>query len=193
MGQETLELRYLSHEDQSDAVVASILHLSNSILGGSESESHRTSLEIWKTRLSDPASTIVYIVPRPSGDDRFATVPLRSSTYTPAGSRMTPVAFIFAYPRSHPEPLRDGSSRSLHIWLAGVSEEYRGRRCLGAMVNALMELEKNRQGSPSLPTLTVCTSPTRFPSMWAWLKTRTQWVLEKEWDDGKVMLSLIEW
>lgn len=167
-------------------MVTSILHLSNSIFDP-EPESHYTSLEVWKRRLSDPASSIIYLVPQldqspaSSGDDRCQLeVP------------PPPVAFIFAYPRSHPEPLKNGSSQSLHIWLAGVLEEYRGRGCLDTMVNALIDLEKRRRRSESspMPTLTICTSPSRFPLMWAWLRARTRWVLEKEFDGGKVMLSL---
>lgn len=184
-----LELRYLSHEDESNAAVASILHLSNSIFNfNPESESHRTSLEEWQRRLTDPASSIIYLVSHP--DDRFPTsLGNEQSTLLPT---MTPVAFLFAYPRSHLEPLKNGSSQSLHIWLAGVSEGHRGRRCLDTMVNALIELEKKRRGlrSSSMPTLTICTSPSRFPSMWAWLKKRTRWTLEKEWDGGKVMFSM---
>jgi ribosomal protein S18 acetylase RimI-like enzyme len=185
MGEKALELslRYLSHEDESGSTIASILHLSNSIFNP-ESDSHRTSLEEWKTRLSDPASSIIYLVLQPSDDPgKFPHRP------APA------VAFIFAYPRSHPEPLRNGSLHSLHIWLAGVSEEYRGRGCLDTMVNALFELERKRRGpgASSMPTFTVCTSPSKFPSMWAWVRARARWVLEKEWDGGKVMFSLTEW
>lgn len=55
-------------------------------------------------------------------------------------------------------------------------------------VNALIELEKKRCETelPSVPTLMVYTTPSRFPSMWAWLGMRIQWVLEKEWDGGKL-------
>jgi len=52
------------------------------------------------------------------------------------------VGFLFAYPRSHPGPLKNGSSRSLHIWLAEVPEGHRGRGCLVTIVNALIDLEK---------------------------------------------------
>lgn len=187
MSEKALELRYLFHEAE-DAVVASILQLSNSIFNP-ESESHRTSFEEWKKRLSDPASSIVYLVPQHNrspasfgSDGQLSQIPL------------TPVAFLFAYPRSHPEPLKNGSSQSLHIWLTGVLEEYRGRKCLDTMVNALIDLENRRRGSESssMLELTICTAPSRFPSMWAWLRARTRWVLEKEFEDGKIMLSLTE-
>jgi len=67
------------------------------------------------------------------------------------------------------------------------------------MVNALIQdLEKRRlAGRPEesstptpAPILTVCTTPSMFPLMWAWLKARTRWVLEKEFDEEKVSLSL---
>ncbi|KAF9648627.1 hypothetical protein BDM02DRAFT_3186951 [Thelephora ganbajun] len=174
MSEKAFELKFLSHESE-DAVVASILQLSNSIFNP-ESESRYASFEEWKRRLSDPASSIVYLVHR-SG---------RSTVPPP------PVAFLFAHPRSHPEPLKNGSSQSSHIWLTGVSEEYRGRGCLDTMVDVLIDLEQQRRGSElsSMPTLTVCTVPAAFPSMWTWLRARTQWALEKELDGGKVLLSL---
>jgi len=187
MSEKVLELKYLSHEARDAAVVASVLHISNSIFDP-EPESHYASLEVWKRRLSDPASSIIYLVPQPdqsptlSGDDRSRLLEVPSK----------PVGFIFAHPRPHPEPLKNGSSQSLHIWLAGVLEEYRGRGCLDTMVNALIDLEKRRRRSESspMPTLTICTTPSRFPLMWTWLRARTQWVLEKEFDGGKVLLSL---
>ena len=182
MSQGVLELKFLFH-DADDAAVVSIMQLSNSIFCP-ESGTRYTSLEEWKRRLSDPTSSIIYLVPQPnnppvsSGGDRPPIPP--------------PVAFIFAHPRSHPEPLKDGASQSLHIWLAGVSEDYRGRGCLDTMVNALVDLQQKRRGSDSspMPTLTVCTTPSMFPSMWSWLRVRTRWVVEKDWEGGKVMLSL---
>ena len=185
MSQGALELKFLSREAE-DAVVASITQLSNSIFCPKWG-SRYASLEEWKRRLSDPSSSIIYLVPHSnsppasSGDDQ-PPVP-------------QPVAFLFAHPRSHPEPLKDGSSQSLHIWLAGVSEEYRGRSCLDSMVNALIDLERNRRGSKSspMPTLTVCTTPSKFPLMWSWLRARTRWVVEKELEGGKVLLSLTGW
>jgi ribosomal protein S18 acetylase RimI-like enzyme len=187
VNREGLELRYLSCEAE-DAAVASILQLSNSIFNP-EPESHYASLEVWTERLSDPPSTIVYLVPTPgrsadsSGDHQPDGIP-------------PPVAFLFAYPRSHPEPLKNGSQQSLHIWLAGVLEEYRGRGCLDTMVNALLDHVKSELGEPEslmMLTLTICTTPSRFPSMWAWLRARTGWVPEKEFEGGKVMLSFTVW
>jgi len=186
MSEKTLELRFLSREAD-DTAVASIMRLADSIFNPwPKPDSRYTSLEVWRERLSDPTSSIIYLTPQPdqspssSEDDKTPIV------------IHPPVAFIFAYPRSHPGPLKNGSSQSLHIWLAGVLEEYRGRKCLDTMVNALIDLEKKRWGSElsSAPVMTVCTSPSRFPSMWAWLRARPWWVLEKEFDDGKVMLSL---
>ena len=192
MSEEALELKYLSHEAE-DAAVASILHLSNSIFSP-KPESHYASLEEWKKRLSDPASRIIYLaLPQPdqqspasSGDDR--------SHSQPEVDPPSAVAFLFVHPRSHPEPLKNGPSQSLHIWLAGVLEEYRRKGYLDTMVNALIDdLEKRRWGSESLspmPALTLCTTPSMFPLMWTWLKARTRWVLEKELGGGKILLSL---
>ena len=197
MSEGALELKYLSHSEAEDVAVASILRLSNSIFNPKPEVSYRASLEEWKRRLSDPASNIIYLVPR-SDPDRF---PASSEDSRDDKSPLEevpgplPVGFIFAYPRSHPEPLKNGSSRSLHIWLAGVLEEHRGRGCLGTMVNALIDLEKRRpargSGESSTPMpMTICTNPSMFPSMWNWLRARTRWVIEKEFDGGKVMFSL---
>ncbi|KAF9784996.1 hypothetical protein BJ322DRAFT_801853 [Thelephora terrestris] len=163
------------------------MELSNSIFNPG-SESHHTSLEEWKRRISDPASSIIYLVPQLGGGSSA----LPGDDEPPLPPR--PVAFLFAHPRSHPEPLKNGFTQSVHIWFAGVSKEYRGRRCLDTVVDALVELEKKRRGSDqsSMSTLTVCTTPSRFPSMWNWLRARPQWVAEKEWDGGKVMLSWTE-
>jgi len=199
MSGKALELKFLSR-GADDATVASILRLSISIFRSfnTEPDSHRASLEVWKERLSDPASSIVYLVS--PGPDQFPppssslspTEDDQSNSGSPIPPPPVPVGFIFAYPRSHPEPLKNGSSQSLHIWLAGVLEEYRGRGSLDTMVNALIDLEKKRRGSESssMPTFTVCTNPSMFPSMWAWVRARKRWVLEKEFDEGKVMFSL---
>ena len=185
MSEKALELRYLFHGAEK-AAVTSILQLSNSIFNP-ESEDHHTSLEEWMTRLSDPASTIIYLVPQP---DQSPKEPSKDDQRPPMIP--PPVAFLFAHPRSHPDPLKNGTSQSLHIWLAGVLEEYRGRGCLNTMVNALIDLEERRRRSESssMQTLTVCTTPSRFPLMWAWLRARTRWVFEKELDEGKLLLSL---
>jgi ribosomal protein S18 acetylase RimI-like enzyme len=173
VGDKALELRYLSYEDD-DAAVACILGLSDSIFKP-ESESHHTSLEEWRKRLSDPASSIIYLALRPN--DQLSV----SSRY------LSPVGFIFAHPRSHPEPLKSGYTQSLHIWLAGVLEEYRGRKCLDTMINALIELERKQRGpeSSTILVLTVCTTPSRFPSMWSWLKARTQGSSRKNGSGGR--------
>jgi len=175
ISERALELKYLSHEVE-EAAVASILHLSNSIFNP-KPESHYVSLEEWKRRLPDPASRIVYLIPQPISDQSPASSEDRDDQ-----SRLEevpgppPVGFLFAYPRLHPEPLKNGSSRNPHIWLAGVPEGHRGRGCLDTMVNALIQyLEKMRpaggseeSSTPSpVPTLTVCTTPSMFPLMWA--------------------------
>ena len=181
MSGKTLELRYLSYHEAEDSTIASILQLSNSIFSP-EPGSHYTSLEEWKRGLSDPASSIIYLVPQP--DQSPASSRDNQSPIPP------PVAFLFAHPKSHPEPLKNGSSQSLHVRLAGVLEEYRGRGCLDTMVNALIDLEERRRGSSPMPTFTACTIPSKSPLMWAWWRARTGWVLEKELDGGKVLLSL---
>ena len=89
-----------------------------------------------------------------------------------------PVGFVFVIPRTTVPALSCGASESTHIWLAGVLPEYRKAGCLARMVKELDDVE----------ILTVCTVPTRFPSMWKWLTSRG-WTQERELGDGKILLS----
>ncbi|KAI0690877.1 hypothetical protein C8T65DRAFT_671115 [Cerioporus squamosus] len=96
----------------------------------------------------------------------------------PASSLDKPIAFLFLIPRTNSPPLKNGANDSLHIWLAGVLPECRKGGCLTRLVQEL----------DAANVLTVCTYPTRFPNMWRWLVGRG-WVQEREFDDGKIMLS----
>ena len=69
----------------------------------------------------------------------------------PTPSSVHEVTFLFVHPRSHPDPLKNGSHRSLHIWLAGALGEYRGSGCLDTTVNVLVDLEKKRRGIRIVP------------------------------------------
>lgn len=126
-----------------------------------------TSVEHWKECLSHETSAIIYL-----------------TRYTEHGSDHAefkePVAFLFAYPRTHTPPLEDGSSGSLHIWLAGVLPECRRGGCLQRMMEELTVDPR--------PLYTICTSPERFPNMWSWLSKRG-WHVEREFPEGKIMLS----
>ena len=89
-----------------------------------------------------------------------------------------PVGLIFVIPRTTEPPLKNGGTDSVHIWLAGVLPEWRKSGCLTQMIQELRDVDQ----------LTVCTYPSRFPNMWKWLNSRG-WVQEREFEDGKVLLS----
>ncbi|PCH36450.1 hypothetical protein WOLCODRAFT_108724 [Wolfiporia cocos MD-104 SS10] len=143
-----------------------VLSLSNTVFNADHTSKY-ASLRLWETRLSAPAARIVYFAPVLTPDH--------------------PVAFLFAHPRIHTQPLSNGVSESLHIWLAGVLPEYRRTGALARMVSALCS-----DGDPThtgVRFLTVCTTPAVFPDMWTWLKRRG-WQHERDLGDGKVLMSL---
>lgn len=137
-----------------------ILSLSNNIFNP-DPRSKYASVSVWHDRISLQTSLIVYMTPASQETD-------------------VPAAFLFAYPRAHDPALSTGHSTSLHIWLAGVSPDYRNNGCLGRMVE---ELKKN-SGQP----LTVCTLPSVYPDMWNWLRRR-EWVVERTIEGEKILLS----
>lgn len=148
-----------SYSDTLDEILPKILALSTDIFE-SEPDSKYASLTLWKDRLSHPTSAIIYI-----------------SHHSPDAS---PYAFLFAYPRSHDQPLSDGETESLHIWLAGVSPSRRREGSLQRMMDSLLSC------TPSL--FTICTIPSRFPNMWDWLN-KQGWSVERVLGSGKVLLS----
>jgi hypothetical protein len=162
-----LELRKIRHGSP-DEHIQKILSLSNEIFQAAP-DSKYASINRWKQHLSNPSSIIIYLTPT---------------------NESVPVAFIFAYPRVNPEPLQQGASESLHIWLAGVRPEYRKQKCLDRMVD---ELRSDIGCLGSLQLLTLRTVPARFERMWVWSQNRG-WAKEQETvDEGgerKVLLSL---
>ena len=98
----------------------------------------------------------------------------------PTSAPTQPIGFIFVIPRTSEPALRDGANDSAHVWLAGVLPEWRKAGCLTRMIQEL----------DGLGQLTICTYSSRFPNMWRWLNSRG-WTQEREFDDGKVLLSCI--
>ncbi|OCH89778.1 hypothetical protein OBBRIDRAFT_648827 [Obba rivulosa] len=146
-----------SYSENLFVMLPRIISLSNAIFSAEPGSKH-ASLALWQERLSYTSSVIVYLVPESSPND--------------------PVAFMFAYPRSHSIPLSGGEHESLHIWLAGVLPGMRRAGCLSRMIHEL----------DLTPLLTVCTIPQRFPDMWRWLTSRG-WVVIRDLGEGKVMLE----
>ena len=147
-----------------DQILPLILSFSNEVFQP-ETESKHTSLDVWKKRLSSPSSIILYVTH--SG----------ARTATEVSDVM---AFLYAHPRTHTPPLRNGETETLHIWLAGVRP---GRRRTGLLQMMVDKLLQNATG-----TLTICTIPPRFPDMWAWL-TKRGWTVERDASEGRILLS----
>lgn len=154
-----LQLRRITAPD--DENLGRVLALSNAIFSTvfSDHEStKRGSMPYWRDQLSHPSSFIIYLAPSSEPDN--------------------PVAFLFVTPRAYDHPLKSGAVEGLHVWLAGVSPEWRAAGCLTRMVCELGGID----------ILTICTHPSLFPLMWRWL-TRRGWLQEQEFADGKVMFS----
>ncbi|KAI0706145.1 hypothetical protein BC835DRAFT_9393 [Cytidiella melzeri] len=149
------------------AILPEVLSLSNEIFSADPSTKY-ASLQYWTEQLSHDSSTIIYLTSIASdGQD--------GDSYT-----SKPIAFLFVHPRAHSLPLKHGGKETLHLWLAGVLPEWRKMGCLERMTSLVMT-------DPSL-TYTVCTTPSRFPVMWAWLLKRG-WKHERDLGEGKIMLS----
>ncbi|KAJ8522058.1 hypothetical protein ONZ45_g1317 [Pleurotus djamor] len=192
-------IHVLRYEDRErDSKVAQIVRLSQTIFAdtpGTAYGSHYASADEWLRRLSMPGAHIVYISRTHVEPTSFEKV-------------MRAVAFVFVHPRRHDEsPLQGGVLESAHIWIAGVSPGERNKGLLAEMVArveaevrgdirdgvctgvARMETTGNSPLTEEWRTvmLTVCTMPSKFPAMWAWLQARN-WNVEREMK-GKVLLS----
>lgn len=108
-----------NHSDL-EQILYKIISLSNTIFDA-DPDSKYASVDLWKSRLLNPLSVITYFTAE-AGDE--------------------PIAFAFVHPREFPHPLQGGENDSLHIWLAGVHEDFRRRRCLDRMVDEVMRTAK---------------------------------------------------
>ncbi|KAI0923556.1 hypothetical protein AcV5_009062 [Taiwanofungus camphoratus] len=153
--------RLTSTSSNLSEILPRVLSLSNKIFSA-EQGSKYASVFVWQERLSSPSSVVLYLSPRSRPD--------------------TPVAFLFAHTRTRCIALREGETESLHIWLAGVLQEWRKEGHISRMVGML----------ESVSLLTVCTTPREFLAVWNWLTKRRRPV-ERELEDGKVMLARSGW
>lgn len=151
-----LHIRRIDTPD--DENIERVLAMSNDIFAVTDSTDKHGSLPYWRNHLSHPSSFIIYL----------------ASSIQPD----LPVAFIFVIPRQYDPPLTNGAVRGLHIWLAGVSPEWRTAGCLTRMIRELDDID----------TLSICTFQLRFPLMFDWL-TRRGWLQEQKFPDGKVLFS----
>lgn len=166
-----------------DETLAALFALSMNIFPPDPSSSPRTSsqMEHWHSRLEHPSSSIIYL-----------------------SLASAPVALLCIYPRTHDPPIthadlhsEEGIHTTVHVWLAGVREDMRARGCLAWMMRELQSDVLCAPGpadmhTSSVSVVTICTSPAKFGTMWAWLRKRG-WAVEREFPDvpGKVQLVRI--
>lgn len=141
-----------------DENIERVLAMSNAIFAVTDSNDKHGSLPYWRNHLRHPSSFIIYLASNIQPD--------------------IPIAFIFVIHRQYDPPLTNGAVDGLHIWLAGVSSEWRTAGCLTTMIRELDDIA----------TLTICTFQSRFPLMFSWLNRRG-WLQEQKFPDGKVMFS----
>ncbi|KAI8985661.1 hypothetical protein BD414DRAFT_488811 [Trametes punicea] len=134
-----------------------VLALSNSIFAADENTKYG-SLPHWRNLLSDPSAFILYLSPMSNPND--------------------PVAFLFVVPRVYNPPIQNRFTTGSHIWLAGVTPQWRQSGCLTRLVQELDDVAM----------VTICTYPSRFQTMWSWL-ILPAWKYERALGGGKVMLG----
>lgn len=160
-----------------------ILSLSNEIFGSSPELTKYAALAVWRDRLRLPGAFIVYLAPSPAPHLLVASgiAPDDESSHPSLhATASSPVAFLFAQPRTHAPPLASGVKQTVHIWLAGVLPARRRAGNLGRLV-------RTAEAAAAAGVLTVSTVPERYPDMWWWL-TRRGWVVERQIGGGKVLL-----
>ena len=153
-----------------DVVLPQIISFSNVIFSADPNTKY-ASITHWKERLSHPSSVIIYLTPTDGG-----------------GDTILPIGFLFAHPRTHTPALYSGHTETLHIWLAGVSPEWRKAGCMQRMVDAVLHPSSGDPTTSGFAFLTVCTTPERFPDMWKWLLKRG-WNVERDMGADKILLS----
>lgn len=160
--------------------VSAILSLSNTIFDATPDSTKYSSLSLWQSHLSTPNSIIF-----------FATVP---SPNTEAD--VEPIGFLYAFARK-PSEYQDavkkvltqqGVQEVLHVWLAGVVQEYRSGGVFGNLIRYVEDHARAR----GIGKMSVATVPARFGRMLDVLKKQGWNVVEDksvEADvEGKVLL-----
>jgi GNAT superfamily N-acetyltransferase len=121
-------------------------------------------LDEWHKRLSLPSSVLLYA----------------RDTGTPS-TEEGPVGFILAHPKN-------GStlpSQTLHIWLAGVTEQARGAGIFAALMMAFEQHARKHD----IQELSVCTYPGKFAKMFAILQ-KTGWKVWAWMEGGEEVLMI---
>ena len=153
---DVLQLKRLA----TDVQIQAILNLSCQVFGTTikdSAESRFASLSEWRGRLTDPKSRIFYI----------------------CDTESRPVAFLFLHPKSLM------NKDHLHIWLAGVSEQYRQ---LGLWKNLLDAAHIHAQNL-DMP-LSIRTNQYKFPAMYAFLSGSFNWQEYERDDSGSITYVL---
>ena len=163
----------------SKETIEPLLGLSNQIFDTASAPPTRfSSLEEWLSRLSQPSSILVFSTKLTAP---LAVTPLSSrETTTPSPVPMTlPTGFVFAHIKSDPNI----PCPTLHIWLAGVSEQARGTGLFAAMMR---EVETHAR-SERIDTLSVATFPEKFAKMFSILQ-KQGWEIRDWREEGKKVL-----
>ena len=146
--------------DATPLQIQTILNLSCQVFGTpsiDSAESRFASLSEWRSRLRDPKSLIFYI----------------------CEPKSRPVAFLFL----HPKLLMNKDH--LHIWLAGVSEQYRQLGLWRNLLDAAFIHARNLD----MP-LSIRTNQYKFPAMYAFLSGSFKWQECERDDSGSITYVL---
>ena len=133
--------------------LSAILSLSNAIFHATPDSTKYSSPATWQSHLSTPNSIIF-----------CAAVPLPDTE-----AKVQPIGFVFAFaktPADYPEPVKKQLTELeqhevMHVWLAGVVQEYRSRGVFGD----LMHLVENYAAVREITRMSVATMPARFERM----------------------------
>jgi GNAT superfamily N-acetyltransferase len=153
-----------------------ILELSNKIFGveSLSPSTHHSSLDEWMKRLSQRGSILAYV-----SMDRTVT-DISSATIVTWTSDGPAVGFVFAFIKTEPAI----TVPTMHIWLAGVSEQARG----GGVFAALMHEVEKWARIQGVKALSVSTHPAKYERMFSILLKQGFKVKEKNASLGKVLL-----
>lgn len=136
-----------------------VLKLSCQIFGTEEGSNKYSDVTEWELRLEDKRSIIYY-------------------AYNDGDSE--PVALLFA----HPKIFCEFEGECLHIWLAGVSENFRKQYLFTALMDSVHQYARDLK-----MRLTVCTEPSKHQAMFAYLQ-KQGWHVFHHKSLGKICLCL---
>ncbi|KAL2423277.1 hypothetical protein ABEF95_003306 [Exophiala dermatitidis] len=179
--------------DVSPSSIQPILDLSNRIFDTARSPpTHHSSIEVWRERLSPPppgsglpAPILVYATATEGWKSESSSSTTNNDPTGHDDHVGSPIGFIFAISRTDPDP--SIPSPTLHIWLAGVSEEARGTGVFAALMAEVEQHARRDENESRVKVMSVCTYPKRFSKMFAILQ-RQGWEIRQWLEDGEKVL-----